>query len=83
MSSVFFYCDIDVTDRMEEGCTTVVLTDHDINHIHDQLHILIITGKYIFLSYNILIKIHMKCNIFIILLSYCLISHKLLNCVCV
>ena len=34
-----FYCDIDITERMEEGGTTVVLTDHDItcNHIHEQL----------------------------------------------
>ena len=31
-----FYCDIDV-ENMKEGGTTIVLTDHDINHIHDQL----------------------------------------------
>ena len=31
-----FYCDIDI-EKMSEGDTTIVLTDHDINHIHDQL----------------------------------------------
>lgn len=32
-----FYCGIDMTGRLQEGGTTVVLTDHDINRIHDQL----------------------------------------------
>ena len=31
-----FYCDINI-ENMKEGGTTIVLTDHDINHIHDQL----------------------------------------------